>query len=78
MKTCVSSKTKNETVKLLTIKRINEVKTLVINIECYCKCKFHSKTDNSNQKWNNYKCQYECKKNIVWILVHVFVRTVNN
>ena len=32
MKTCVPSKTKNVTVKVLTIKRINEVKILVINI----------------------------------------------
>ena len=27
-----------------------------------CKCKFNSSTCNCNQKWNNKKCQYECKK----------------
>ena len=31
-------------------------------ISGYCKCKFNSTTCNSNQKWNNKTCQYECKK----------------
>ena len=31
------------------------------HILCDCKCKFNSKTINSNQKWNNDKFQCECK-----------------
>ena len=60
----------------------NEAKTLVKHITCDCKCKFNSTTCNSNQKWNNNKCQYECenyhqcKKIIVGILAHVVVRKV--
>ena len=30
-------------------------------ISCQCKCKFDGKKCNSNQKWNNDKCQCECK-----------------
>ena len=46
----------------------NEAKTLVKHTSCDCKCKFDSTTSNSdhkngikNQKWNNGKCQCECK-----------------
>ena len=57
-----------------------EAKTMTKHISCDCKCKFNSTTCNSNQKWNNEKCQCECKsyhkcrKNIVGIQAHVFVR----
>ena len=27
-----------------------------------CKCKLNSATCNSNKKWNNETCQFECKK----------------
>ena len=30
---------------------------------CECKCKFDGRKCVSNQKWNNDKCQCECKKN---------------
>ena len=39
----------------------NEAKTMTKHISCDCKCKFSSTTCNSNQKWNNKKCQRECK-----------------
>ena len=42
--------------------RAYEAKTLVKHISCDCKCKFNSKTCNSNQKWNNETCQCECKR----------------
>ena len=45
------------------ITRIHEAKTLIKHISCNYKCKFYSATCNSNQKWNNDKCQCECKKN---------------
>ena len=44
------------------ITRISEVKTLVKHISCNCECAFSSTACNTNQKWNNYKCQYECKQ----------------
>ena len=64
MKICVLSKTKGVNTKLFNmITRINEVKTLVKHI----KCKFNSTKYNSNQKWNNDKCQGECiMMNGVW------------
>ena len=31
------------------------------HISYACKCKFNSSICNSNQKWNNKKCQCECK-----------------
>ena len=39
----------------------NEVKTMQKLISCDCKCKLNSRTCNPNQKWNNEKCQCECK-----------------
>ena len=47
---------------------------------CNCKCILNSTTCNSNQKWNIKTCQCEfknyltCKKIIVGILEHVFVK----
>ena len=39
----------------------NEVKTMTKHISCDFKCKLNSTTCNSNQKWNNETCQWECK-----------------
>ena len=53
----------------------NESQTLIKQISCACKCKFHGRKCNSNQKWNNGKCQcrhknlkehYLCKKYYIW------------
>ena len=44
------------------IKNKNEAKAMAEHISCDCKCKFNSAICNSNQKWNNKTCQYECKK----------------
>ena len=41
---------------------INESKILTKHKSCECKCKFHARKCNSNQKWNNDKCWYKCKK----------------
>ena len=38
---------------------INELKTLRKQISSECECKFDDRKCNSNQKWNNDKCQ--CK-----------------
>ena len=56
------------------IPRINEPKTLTKHIPRECKCKFDRTKCNSNQKWNNDKCQcgyknlkayHVCKKDYV-------------
>ena len=39
----------------------SKVKTMAKHISCDCKCKFNSRTCNSNQKWNNITYQCECK-----------------
>ena len=44
------------------IRGINELKPLAKHISCKCKCRFDGKKCNSDQWWNNDKCQYECKK----------------
>ena len=50
-KICLPSETKDVNVKLFNlIKGLNEVKTMVKHVLCDCKCKFDSKTCNSNQK----------------------------
>ena len=50
---CVPNETNNANVKVYNmITRTNEVKTLVKHISYDCKCKFASRTFNSNQKWN--------------------------
>ena len=41
---------------------INESKTLTKYISCECKCRFDRRKCNSDQWWNNDKCQRECKK----------------
>ena len=40
---------------------MHEVKTLVKDISCDCKCKFDSTAYNSSQEQNNEACQCDCK-----------------
>ena len=55
-KICFRSKTKDVNVKVFNmITNRNEAKT-VKHVPSDCKCKFNSKTCNSNQKWNNETC----------------------
>ena len=61
-KICAPSKTKDVNDKVLNmITRTNVAKTLVNHISCDWKCKLHSKTCISNQKWNIKSRQCECK-----------------
>ena len=59
---------------------INKSKTLTKHTPCECKCKFDGGKCNSDQWWNNNKCQCECKnvihvKKIMFgILLHVVVK----
>ena len=57
------------------IARTNESQTLIKHISYACKCKFHGRKCNSNQKWNNGKCRcrhknlkehYLCEKFYIW------------
>ena len=62
---------------------INESKTLRKHISRECKCKFDGRKCNSGQWWNNDKCprackkRHECDKNMLGILLHVFVKMEN-
>ena len=47
------------------ITRMNESKILKKHISWECKCKIDGRKCNSNQKWNNGKCRYECKKHSI-------------
>ena len=40
---------------------INESKTLTKHISCKSECNFDARKCASNQKWNDGKCQCECK-----------------
>ena len=63
------------------ITKVCEAKTLIKYISCDCKFTFNSAPCNSNQEWNNDKCQCErkslSKEIIVEILLHVFVRVAS-
>ena len=57
-KVLLSSKTEDLNLSVFNmITGINEWKTLTKHISCECKCKFHGRKWNSNQKWNNDKCR---------------------
>ena len=56
---------------------IHKLETLTKHISCKFKQKFDGRKCNSNQKWNNDKCQcecknlkqhYVCKKDYIWNL----------
>ena len=58
-KMCLPKKTKGRNVKVSNM--ITSKNKMAKHISCDCKCKFNSTIYNSNQKWNNKICQYECK-----------------
>ena len=69
----VWAKKKDVNVKIFNlITKLNEIKTFVKHISCDCNWKCGSTTCNSNQKWNNDKCQGDfkkcgtCKKDFSW------------
>ena len=62
-KVCVSNKTEDLNLNFFNmITGINESKTLTKQISCECNCKFDGRKCNSDQGWNNDKCQCERKK----------------
>ena len=79
-KVCTPNKTEVIILSVLnTIKGKHESKTITKHIACECKCKIDGTKCRSNQSWNNYRCQCECKKhhicekNMFGILAHAFV-----
>ena len=63
MNACVPNKTEDLNLSMFNmITGINKSKTLAKHISCECKCKFDGRKRDSNEKWNNDKCQCECKK----------------
>ena len=53
---------KKQKICIYRITRKNESIILTKDISCKCKCKFDGRKCNLNQKWNNDKCQCECRK----------------
>ena len=54
-------------------KEINESMTLAKHISCEFRYTFCGRKCNSDQKWNNYKCQCDCKIPIrYWICEDVY------
>ena len=65
-KLCVPDFTKNINVKVLNIMaRINEKMQIVWHETCKCICKLTSALCNSWQIWNEDKCRYECKEDLI-------------
>ena len=60
---CVPNKSEDLNLSVLsTITGINKLKSLIQLTSCECKCGFDGRKCNSDQWWNNYTCQCECKK----------------
>ena len=84
MKIYVPSKTKDISLKTFNLTtRIYEAKTLVKQIPCDCRWKLNGTKCSSFQKYYNDISHCECKKDstckkiIVGILAHIFVRIVD-
>ena len=83
-KVCVPNKKEDLNLSIFNmITEINESKTLAKQISCECKCRFDGRKCNSNQWWNNDKCQCEFKKRhdvkkiMFRIQLHVVVKMKN-
>ena len=62
-KVCIPNKTEDLNTHVLDmVTGISQSKILTRLVLCECKCKFDGRKCNSNQKWNNDKYRYECKK----------------
>ena len=83
-KVCVPNKTKDLNISIFNmIAGINESKSLTKHISCKSKCKLYGRKCNSIQKWNNNKCQCDCKNMKEHhvcgfrILIHVVTKLAN-
>ena len=66
--------------------RTNETRHIKWHETCKCKCRLDASVCNNKQRWNNDKCQCECKelidkgicdKQYIGILVTVNVNVIN-
>ena len=61
-KICVPDSVKDLNVKVFNLmSRINETKHIKWHETCKCKCRIDTSVCNNTQRWNDDKCQYECK-----------------
>ena len=62
-KMCVSDVVKNLNIKIFNLMtRTNETRDIKWHKACKCKCRLYASVFNSKQRWNDDKCQYECKE----------------
>ena len=53
---------------------VNESKTWAKHVWCNCRYEFHDRKCNLKQKFNNNKCQCECKNKIKYKMDHYVFR----
>ena len=62
-KICVLDVVKNLNVKVLNLmSRTNEIKNIKWHDACKCECRLDAIVCNNKQRWNNDKCESECKE----------------
>ena len=62
-KICVIDAVKDLNVKVLYLmSRTNETRHIKCHKTCKCKCRLNASVCNNKQRWNDGKCQYECKE----------------
>ena len=62
-KLCAPDLVKNTNVKTFNLmSRINKTRHIMWHETFKCKCRLDTSVFNNQQRWNNDKCQYECKK----------------
>ena len=60
---CVSDTVKNLNVEVFNLmSRTNETRSIIWHEACKCICRFNEFICNNKQRWNKYKCRYECKE----------------
>ena len=65
-KLCVPNFVKNMNIKNFNLlARINETRKIVWHETCKCVCRLTSAICNDRQEWNENKCRYECKEDLV-------------
>ena len=65
-KLCVPNIAKDMNIKVFNLlARINETRKIVWHDTCKCICRLTSAICNDRQKWNENKCRYECKEDLV-------------
>ena len=47
------------------MQRINETRQIIWHKTCKCVCRLNSSVCNNRQRWNEEKCRYECKEDLI-------------